>query len=415
MILNSQTVREYYAILNSHSKKMVLGVLLSAIGNGMTLSLLLVYLHDMRGFTNTFGGFLLSFGAAVALTVGGPVGTLIDHIGPKKVIIVGIIAESIGTGGWSLVQTHRDAIVVMSIQSIGAAFIWPPMNVMLTRLTPEKDRQKVFGLNFMLLNLGIGLGGLFAALVITKGSLRSFQIMYILDSFTFLLFLIVVLLIRTPLINKYVPGAHEPQNGSYKDVWENKKIVLLSISGLVLLIFGYASLQAGLPIYATQYLGLSPKWLGIFYAANTISIVLFQPAVLRKLDRESKYKALIAVAIIWSLSWAVVGTSPLLPIIAAGVMICLSQIVFAFGEMIWSPTMPALANELSPEHIRGRTNALTSLQWGVSGVLGPAISGPMLGAGLESAWIFTMFIGALLPLPLFLRLRKMSLPNTNAL
>ena len=172
MILNSEIAREYYAILNPHSKKMVLGVLLSAIGTGMTLSLLLVYLHDMRGFTNTFGGFLLSFGAAVSLLIGGPVGALIDRIGPKKVIIVGIVAESIGTGGWAFVQTHRDAIVVMSIQSIGAAFIWPPINVMLTRLTEVKDRQNIFGLNFMLLNLGIGLGGIFASLVITEGSLR---------------------------------------------------------------------------------------------------------------------------------------------------------------------------------------------------------------------------------------------------
>jgi MFS family permease len=87
MILNSEIVREYYAILNTHSKKMVLGVLLSAIGTGMTLSLLLVYLHDMRGFTNTFGGFLLSFGAAVSLLIGGPVGALIDRIGPKLSLI----------------------------------------------------------------------------------------------------------------------------------------------------------------------------------------------------------------------------------------------------------------------------------------------------------------------------------------
>ena len=39
MVLNSEIVREYYAILNPHSKKLVLGVLLSAIGTGMTLSL----------------------------------------------------------------------------------------------------------------------------------------------------------------------------------------------------------------------------------------------------------------------------------------------------------------------------------------------------------------------------------------
>jgi len=120
MILNSEIVREYYAILNPNSKKVVLGVLLSAIGTGMTLSLLLVYLHDMRGFTNTFGGFLLSFGAAVSLLTGGPVGYLIDRIGPKKVIIVGIVAEAIGTGGWAFVQDRRDAIIVMTIQSIGA-------------------------------------------------------------------------------------------------------------------------------------------------------------------------------------------------------------------------------------------------------------------------------------------------------
>jgi hypothetical protein len=35
----------------------------------------------------------------------------------------------------------------------------------------------------------------------------------------------------------------------------------------------------------------------------------------------------------------------------------------------------------------------------------------MLGAGLESAWIFTMLIGALLPLPLFFKLKKMALQD----
>ena len=56
MILNSATLREFLDVLNPHSRKMILGVMLSAIGTGMTLSLLLVYLHDMRGFTNTFFG-----------------------------------------------------------------------------------------------------------------------------------------------------------------------------------------------------------------------------------------------------------------------------------------------------------------------------------------------------------------------
>jgi hypothetical protein len=37
----------------------------------------------------------------------------------------------------------------------------------------------------------------------------------------------------------------------------------------------------------------------------------------------------------------------------------------------------------------------------------------MLGAGLESAWVFTMLIGALLPLPLFFKLKKMATKQSN--
>jgi hypothetical protein len=64
------------------------------------------------------------------------------------------------------------------------------------------------------------------------------------------------------------------------------------------------------------------------------------------------------------------------------------------------------ANELSPEHIRGRTNALMSLQWSVSGVLGPAITGLMLGADLATAWVIVMFVGCFLSIPLFLAMKR---------
>ena len=42
----------------------------------MTLSLLLVYLHDMRGFTNTFGGLLLAYGSLVSIIASTPMGAL---------------------------------------------------------------------------------------------------------------------------------------------------------------------------------------------------------------------------------------------------------------------------------------------------------------------------------------------------
>jgi MFS family permease len=401
--------QDFAAILNPKSRKMVVGICLNAIGGGMTLSLLLVYLHDMRGFTNTFGGLLLSWGALVSIVASTPMGALVDRVGPKKVMIGGLLLNSAAAFSLASVTTHIHALLAVTAINVGGQAIWPSQSVVLTRVTPEEHRSKIFGLNFMLLNLGLGLGGLISSLIISEGSLRSFQIMYWIDASTFLIYLAIILTLHGEGLEKYIPQAHEPKQGSYRDLLAIKPLMLLGTGGIILFTFGYGVIQAGVPIFATQFLGLSPKWLGLIFGVNTMAIFTMQPLVMKILDRFSKYNALIAIGIIWSASWIFVGISPLLPLIASGVALCVSQFVFAIGEMVQAPVIPTLANELAPEHIRGRANAFMSLQWSISGVAGPAITGLMLGADLPVLWVVSMFIGSFLAIPLFLRLKRLAL------
>jgi hypothetical protein len=182
--------------------------------------------------------------------------------------------------------------------------------------------------------------------------------------------------------------------------------MLLGTGGIILFTFGYGVIQAGVPIFATEFLGLSPKWLGLIFGVNTLAIFTLQPLVMRILERYSKYNALIAIGIIWSSSWIFVGISPMLPLIASGVALCVSQLIFAVGEMVQAPVMPTLANELAPEHIRGRVNAFMSLQWSISGVAGPAITGLMLGADQPVLWVVSMFLGSFLAIPFFVAMKR---------
>ena len=398
--------KEFTVLLNPQSRKIIFGICLNAVGGGMTLSLLLVYLHDMRGFTNTFGGLLLAYGSLVSIIASTPMGALVDRVGPKKVMIGGLLLNSAAAFSLSQVQTHFQAVIVITGLNIAGQAIWPSQSVILTRVTPERDRPKIFGFNFMLLNLGLGLGGLLSSLIIQRGDLLSFQIMYWVDACTFLLYLLIVLTLRGEHVNKYIPKEHEPKTGSYKDLFEIKPLMFLGIAGIILFTFGYGTIQAGIPVFATQFLGLSPKWLGIIFGVNTLSIVLFQPLVMRVIEKYSKYAALIAVGLVWALSWVFVGIAPYLPLFASGIALSLSQLIFAVGEMIQAPTIPTLANELAPEQIRGRAKAWMSLQWSVSGVLGPAITGLMLGADLATAWVIAMFIGCFLSIPLFLAMKR---------
>lgn len=405
--------KEFTEILNPKSRKMVMGIALNAIGGGMTLSLLLVYLHDMRGFTNTFGGLLLSWGALVSILASTPMGALVDRIGPKKVMIGGLLLNSAAAFSLSMVTTHLQVILALTAINVAGQAIWPSQSVVLTRVTPEEHRSKIFGLNFMLLNLGLGLGGLFSSLIIQEGSLKSFQIMYWIDAATFLVYLGIILTLHGEGLDKYIPQAHEPKQGSYRDLLKIKPLVLLGSGGIILFTFGYGVIQAGVPVYATQFLGLSPKWLGLIFGVNTLAIFTMQPFVMRVLEKYSKYNALVAIGIIWSASWIFVGISPLLPLVASGLALCMSQLVFAVGEMVQAPVIPTLANELAPEHIRGRANAFMSLQWSISGVAGPAITGLMLGADKPNLWVVTMFLGSFLAIPFFLAMKRMALAQAG--
>jgi MFS family permease len=362
----------------------------------------------MRGFTNTFGGLLLAYGSIVSIVTSTPMGALVDRVGPKKVMIVGLLVNSAAAFSLSRVETHFQAILAITFINAAGQAIWPSQTVILTRVTPVADRPKIFGFNFMLLNLGLGMGGLISSLIIQEGNLRSFQIMYYVDASTFLLYLLVVLTLKGENVNRYIPKAHEPKNGTYRDLFEVKPLMLLGMGGIILFTFGYGTIQAGVPVFATQFLDLNPKWLGVIFGVNTLSIVLFQPLVMRILEKYSRYTALISIGVIWAVSWIFVGIAPLLPLFVAGIAICMSQLVFAFGEMVQAPTIPTLANELAPEHIRGRANALMSLQWSVSGVLGPAITGLMLGADLPELWVATMFFGCFASIPIFLAMKRLA-------
>jgi len=202
--------KEFTTLLNPQSRKIVFGISLNAIGGGMTLSLLLVYLHDMRGFSNTFGGLLLAYASIVSIVASTPLGALVDRFGPRKVIIPGLLAASGGAFSLSIVDTHFEAILALTVINAAGQAIWPTQMVILTRLTPEKDRQKIFGFNFMLLNLGLGIGGLISSLLIREGDLKSFQLMYWIDGSTFLLYLAIVLTMRGPAMKRHIKQATCP-------------------------------------------------------------------------------------------------------------------------------------------------------------------------------------------------------------
>ncbi|MDQ6716373.1 MAG: MFS transporter, partial [Actinomycetota bacterium] len=68
---------------------------------------------------------------------------------------------------------------------------------------------------------------------------------------------------------------------------------------------------------------------------------------------------------------------------------------FGLGETLYQPTLPAMLNDLAPDHLRGRYNATLSVAWQGASVVGPIVAGVLIGHHLGGAYI-GMLVGGII-------------------
>ncbi|MGZ4580124.1 MAG: MFS transporter, partial [Nocardioidaceae bacterium] len=141
-------------------KRLFIGFALSALGSGLTMPLLYVYLSHVRGIPTATVGLLFAWMGLLGF-LGSPLGgTLIDRFGPRPVMIMGLTANAVGTASLAFVQNSWQALGVATFITMGTVGLYPAGTAMITRLVPEGGREKLYGFQFMLLNAGLGTGGL---------------------------------------------------------------------------------------------------------------------------------------------------------------------------------------------------------------------------------------------------------------
>ena len=387
----------------SLTRRLLFGNFLSSLGTGLTLPLLIVYLHQVRGFSLLTAALIVSWMSIFGLVATGPVGAAIDRVGPKPVISICLIVETFATLGWAFVHSPTQAYLVAGFSALGQSGLWPAQNTMVARMVPAEQRQNIFGVSFMFLNLGLGIGGIVSALIVNLNEPNSFLRLYSIDACSYLLYLFVLISIPNFISSKEDEGT----TGSYRDLLADRKLIYYFFATLLMLICGYGSLMdAGIAPLLTVFADQSAKVLGPIWAINTFVIVIGQIYFLKLVNGRSRSRMLQVVSLLWALSWMVLAAGLKLPGLWPAGMAAIAMGIFACGEMVWSPVGPALPNDLAPEHLRGRYNAVSSLNWTLAGSIGPAFGGFMLDRRLPYQWVLALLLGFAISAVLAGRLRK---------
>lgn len=384
-------------------KRLLFGLAFSALGNGLTIPLLIVYLHDIRGIPTTTAGLVVAWVAAVQLVLTPLVGWLVDRFGPRPILMQGLLVEATGVACFPMIADATSAFLVTGLYALGAAHLWPSQTALIARLVSGAHRQRAYGVQFMLLNLGIGLGGLLSALIVDEADPGTFVLLYRLDALTYLAYLVAAASLVG--LGGRLPAEHRATGGGYREVSRDLRLWMLIGFTFVLSACGWGAQEVGLPILVTQQADLSVKWLAIVYACNTSVIVVAQLSVIKRVEGRSRTSILALVGVVYAVSWLIAGVAALVPPAVAGILFCVGLAVFAVGETMWSPVSPGLLNDLAPEHLRGRYNAMGTGAFGLAGVAGPAFSALVLGQGMLGGWIVATVLGCLGASALILALR----------
>lgn len=383
----------------------MVGITLSALGNGLVLPFAFVYFHSIRHISTSIAGLIFSYGAFASLAVAPAAGSLIDKWGPRPMLMTSLVISAVGYSSLALVHNVPDAFLVITVCAIGQSGMWPSQGAISTELTPDHLRERIYGIQFALLNVGLGLGGLFSSLVISLDHPKTFEALYIGDGISYLVYLVVVLSIKNVGTRSKEQRAHNAKlEGSWADVLKDRVFVKFWVVSLAALFLSYSQIEVGFTSFATTVADVKPSRLAWAYAVNTAVIAIFQLSVIKKLEKMPRPRGMAIAVLFWAAAWMILSVAGFAKGLAVPAII-LCQLVFSFGEMMWSPVMPAIANQLAPDHLRGRYNSATSNAWQIGMIMGPAVAGTFLGAGLWTLWLFFLISGLFVVAFVALRLK----------
>lgn len=385
-------------------------VFLGCFGMGLTLSMYVVYLHNVRHFSTSFATIVLGGTALCGLATSPLWGSFVDRFGPVPVILVAGSLDALAVGFWAFIHTPTQAIAAAVALALFGGGGWGAGGTLLSRLVEPEMRTHAFGFNFMLVNLGIGFGGLVSAAIVNINSPRSFETLYLGN----VLVIVVCALITIPLWSVGGPASADDEETTAQEGWStvlrDRRLIELFFASLIMMVGGYGSMEAGFSLFVVNELHITVHAIGLIFFVNTSVIVLAQLFVIRRITSRSRTRVMALAAVLWASFWVVLDLCLGVTHYIAVIALCGAMVIFAVGETMVSPVASSLVNDIAPEHLRGRYNAVQGATWGLSNSIGPVVASLYFDHGLTRWWPLGTAAVALVGAAMLLHLRRRLTP-----
>jgi MFS transporter, DHA1 family, multidrug resistance protein len=326
-------------------------------------------------------------------------GALADRIGTKQLILMGLLIRALGFMSMAWAETFPILLASALLAGLGGALFESPKSAAMAALSDEANRRRIYAVQGVSNNLGMGLGVLMGGLLIRA----SFDVVAIASGVSYLAAFVVTLVL---LPQVWVSSGERGMWAGLAMAARDRRYVtfiLLSIGYYIL----WVQLSLGISLEAERLTGKSESVTWVFLTNTLVGIILQYP-VIRFL--EPRLKAMYGL---------VLGT--LLMAIGLGLVTFVTEmwmllgcvLLYALGSLILSPYQQTAMVELSNSSALGSYMGFGWLGLAFGGALGNYFAGALYDLGVwlkfeDLPWVIMFVIGVLTSVGLYWFARKYS-------
>jgi MFS family permease len=376
---------------------------LSCLGSGLTMPFLLVYLHSVRGIPLPTAGLILATIGVTGLVVIPLTGPLVDRVGAPRAFIGGLAIGGVGIALFAPATTTAAAFAAAVVYGCSGGLTWNSFATLLSDLVPAEERGAVFALRYTSANAAFGAGALIAGLVTVGSRPGPYVAILLVDAASYLLFAAAMLLVRVAAQPGRAavgagPAGRDP--GGYRVVLRDRALLGALLVNALVTVFALAQTSSVFAAWVTGPGGSSSRVAGLAFALNIVVLLVVQLPVLSWVRGRSRLRVAALSTLFFAAAWLMLAAG------AGNTALIIGALgVFALGEALLSPTLPALVNDLAPDELRGRYNAVFALSQQAGPVLAPILGGFALGHGLGLPYLLGLAVCCLAAGGVALRLR----------
>jgi MFS family permease len=351
---------------------MAASTLINTFGNGLFLTIEVIFLTRSVGLTPRQVGLGFTIAAAISLPISIPAGHLADRLQIRNWVAGSQIFQGIAAASFIFIHSFAAFLTLTILVEVIGTGTGTLRMTLITRLSGGEGRVRFRAYLRAVTNLGIGAGTSFAGIALAIDTHTAYATLVVINGVTFILAALMFLrlpLMPLPTKDKSQTSIKGPRFVALRD---KRYVAATMLNGLYSIHF---IIQAvGIPLWIVNYT-TAPRWtVSIVLLINTVACVLFSVRASSgtgDIQYASKifFRAGLFVAAGCVLYSFAHGTSPLF----ATILLIAGMLLHVTGELLGSAAGWGLGFGLAVDELQGQYQGVWQLGWGLGAVVGPTL------------------------------------------